>query len=92
MEHYHLTPSAGIWTLTQEGNRRVLGEFESKSSALAGTARMMLGRESSLKIHREDGSVTEERVFPAKAMHHAAERTEPWEEEPMPGIAPYAFK
>jgi hypothetical protein len=92
MDHYHLTPSAGIWTLTREGNRKVIGEFESKSAALAGSARMMLGRESSLKIHKEDGSITEERTFPGQPVRRAEKPVEPWEEEAMPGLAPYTFK
>jgi hypothetical protein len=92
MEHYHLTPSAGVFTLTLEGSTKVLGEFASKSAALAGSARIMLGRESSLTIHKEDGSISDERRFPRYVTPAAEDDETRWEEEPMPGMAPYTFK
>jgi len=92
MEHYHLTPSAGVFTLTREGSKKVLAEFDRKSAALAGSAKFMMGHESSLQIHREDGSVAEERAFPRNRFLSEEEDETRWEEAPMPGLAPYTFK
>ena len=93
MKLYHLTPSEGIWTLTQEGCRKVLAEYESKSAALSGSARFMIDEESTLKVHRPDGTVAEERTARPRIIYRRdSEETAPWEEEPMPGMAPYTFK
>jgi hypothetical protein len=91
MNHYHLIPSAGVWSLTLEGSRKVIAEFESKSAALSGSAKLLLHHESTLKIHRSDGSVDSERAFHLPPGAQDDDETR-WEEEPMPGLAPYTFK
>jgi hypothetical protein len=91
MNHYHLTSSDGIFTLTRDGSSKVLGEFQSKSAALNGSAKIMIGHKSSLQIHKKDGSVASERTFP-RYQTDTSEEADRWEEEPMPGIAPYTFK
>jgi hypothetical protein len=57
MQTYHLTPSAGIYTLTKHGSSVPMGEYRSRSQALTACARDTLGHEATLEIRRQDGSV-----------------------------------
>jgi hypothetical protein len=67
MQNYHLAPEGNYWKLTREGSDAVIGRFETKAEAVESSTRFLHDREGSLKIHRADGGIEEERTYPRAA-------------------------
>jgi Uncharacterized protein conserved in bacteria (DUF2188) len=67
VQNYHLVPDGDHWTLTKEGSDRAVGTFNSRGEAVEHSAALLNGREGSLKIHKSDGSIDEERTYPRAA-------------------------
>jgi hypothetical protein len=68
MKNYHLTPDpSGEWKLSPEGSDQVLGVFDSKADALDKAIGYVSGKTGSLKIHKADGTIEEERTYPRSA-------------------------
>ena len=63
MDTYHLTPDEDRWKLIVETDGTVLF-FDTKEDALAGCAEYMNEHHGSLRIHRADGRIEEERTYP----------------------------
>jgi len=64
MDHFHLLPNGDAWNLTPEGSNRPLATYDTKAEAIASASRIFQkGSRGSLKIHREDGSIEEERTY-----------------------------
>jgi hypothetical protein len=68
MKNYHLTPEpSGEWTLRPEGTDHVLGTYDTKEDALEMSIQHITRHTGSLKIHRADGTIEEERTYPRLA-------------------------
>lgn len=67
MHNYHLIHSdAGLWLLHAEGNGTV-AVFPTKAQGIEGSAHLLIERTGSLKVHRKDGTIEEERTYPRSA-------------------------
>jgi len=64
MQTYHLAPSEDDWELFIEGRQKPLASFETKKDAMAHSVALVAERNGSLKIHRADGTIEEERTYP----------------------------
>ncbi|WP_409029329.1 DUF2188 domain-containing protein [Gracilimonas sediminicola] len=71
MDNYHLSKKDGNWRLKKEGASRASKVFEgsNKNEATRKSASTLRNRgsASSLKIHKENGRIQEERTYPRKA-------------------------
>lgn len=68
MDNFHLLPNGDAWNLTPEGSNRPLATFATKAEALASAARLLEQEGGgSLRIHRPDGSIEEERTYPHRS-------------------------
>lgn len=63
MNIYHLTPKGNQWELAEEGDGS-LALFETKKEALEVSRRTVEKITGSLKIHKADGTIEEERIYP----------------------------
>ncbi|MES1228254.1 MAG: DUF2188 domain-containing protein [Armatimonadota bacterium] len=64
MNKYHLTFKDSQWKLKPEGASRAVKVFEKKRDAIKGSAEYLRDREGSLRIHKKDGTIQEERTYP----------------------------
>jgi hypothetical protein len=67
MTNYHLLPHENGWKLTAEGSDRILDIFRTKDEAIENCGEIIRERDGgigSLKIHKADGTIAEERTFP----------------------------
>jgi hypothetical protein len=69
MDNYHLTKQDDQWKLSKEGAKRASAAYgdATKAEALKQAAQTLAGSGGSLKIHKENGVIQEERTFPRKA-------------------------
>lgn len=67
MENYHLIKEDDEWKLRRHGATRPALTFDNKQEAVDGSAEFMRERGGSLKIHKTNGRVQEERTYPRKA-------------------------
>ena len=67
MKDYHLLPNGEHWELAEEGGRKPRVLFGTKSQAVERAREIVAERSGSLKIHREDGTIEEERTYPRSA-------------------------
>lgn len=67
MNNYHLTHQGGEWKLKKEGSDRAIKMFATKLEAMDYSTEYMREHEGSLKIHKEDGKIQEERTYPRSA-------------------------
>jgi hypothetical protein len=63
MNNYHLTTNGDRWELQAEGGRG-LASFPTKEEALERSIEIVTQRTGSLKIHKADGTIEEERTYP----------------------------
>jgi hypothetical protein len=63
MNNFHLTTNGDRWELHAEGGK-ALASFETKAEALEGSISIVTKRTGSLKIHKADGTIEEERTYP----------------------------
>lgn len=63
---YHLVEKGDAWRLEPEGGGRAKKIFENKSEATAGGAlKAAIGKNGgSVRIHKRDGTIQEERTYP----------------------------
>ena len=67
MDNYHITKSEKLWTLVKEGAQRASKTAATKAEITALASEFLQGKTASLKIHKEDGTIQEERTFPRAA-------------------------
>ncbi|MFJ3367965.1 DUF2188 domain-containing protein [Pseudomonas sp. NPDC086251] len=67
MENYHITKADKNWTLVKEGAQRASKTAPTKAEITAIASDFLQGKTASLKIHKEDGTIQEERTFPRAA-------------------------
>lgn len=65
MKNYHITKSKGEgWELKAEGGSRASLKANTKAEIVKGTSDLMQGKGASVKIHKGDGTIQEERTYP----------------------------
>lgn len=67
MDNYHITSSNNGWALTKEGAARASKTAGTKAEIVRMAAEYLDGKTASLKIHKEDGTIQEERTYPRSA-------------------------
>jgi hypothetical protein len=67
LTRYHLTYKDNKWKLKPEGADRAVKTFETKREAIKGSADYLKAKAGSLRIHKKDGTIQEERTYPRSA-------------------------
>lgn len=67
MDNYHLTYQGGEWKLKKGGTDRVIKNFETKKQGINYSTGYVKQCGGSLKIHKENGQIQEERTYPRSA-------------------------
>jgi hypothetical protein len=66
MDNYHITKNGDKWSLTKEGNERPSKSADTKKEIIEKTKDFMSDKTGSVKIHKEDGRIQEERTYQRK--------------------------
>lgn len=66
MDNYHITKGNKEWKLTKEGNERATKTAETKQDIIEQTRNHMADKTGSVKIHKENGQIQEERTYQRK--------------------------
>jgi hypothetical protein len=67
MKNYHLAKEGNAWNLKPEGGSRPVVHAATKAEAIGQTRAYMQQHAGSVKIHKEDGQIQEERTYPKSA-------------------------
>ncbi|WP_263140213.1 DUF2188 domain-containing protein [Pseudomonas sp. RIT-PI-AD] len=67
MDSYHISKVDKGWELRKVGAARASKLADTKNEILELTASYMDGKTASVKIHKEDGTIQEERTYPRSA-------------------------
>lgn len=67
MDNYHITKNEALWVLMKEGAKRASKTAATKAEITSVASEFLQGKTASLKIHKEDGTIQEERTFPRAA-------------------------
>jgi hypothetical protein len=67
MENYHINPAGDGWELKKEGATRASKTASTKEEILQLATAFLDGKIASLKIHKADGVLQEERTYPRSA-------------------------
>lgn len=66
VDNYHITKGNKGWKLTKEGNERATKTAETKKDIIQQAREHMANKTGSVKIHKEDGKIQEERTYQRK--------------------------
>lgn len=64
MDNYHFTYKDGSWKFKKEKSERSIKNFATKEKGMDFVKDFMNNNGGSLKIHKTDGSIQEERTYP----------------------------
>lgn len=64
MDNYHITKTDKGWALTKQGAERASKTAATKAELLELSSAFFEGKTASVKIHKEDGTIQEERTYP----------------------------
>jgi len=64
MDNYHITKNGVQWSFQKEGAGRAINNSETKAEAIEKMREFMSNKEGSVKIHKENGLIQEERTYP----------------------------
>lgn len=64
MDNYHITKTDNGWQLKKEGAARASKMAATKTEILRTSADFLDGKAASVKVHKEDGTIQEERTYP----------------------------
>ncbi|WP_350298789.1 DUF2188 domain-containing protein [Pseudomonas putida] len=67
MDNYHLSPTADGWELKKAGAERASKRAATKQELVGSLAGFFDGKTASVKIHKADGTIEEERTYPRSA-------------------------
>lgn len=67
MDNYHIISNEAGWELRKEGATRASKTASTKDELLKITTAFMEGKTASVKIHKRDGVIQEERTYPRAA-------------------------
>lgn len=66
MDNYHITKDGEQWKLVKEGNNRASKVADTKKEIVDLTRDYMSNKTGSVKIHKQNGLIQEERTYPRK--------------------------
>lgn len=64
MQNYHITKRAAGWVLTAEGQEYAILTAPTKAGIIVQTRAFAVGKVMSVKIHKLNGRIQEERTYP----------------------------
>ncbi|MFK5733030.1 DUF2188 domain-containing protein [Pseudomonas urmiensis] len=64
MDNYHVSPTADGWELKKAGAERASKRSSTKQELVASLSEFFQGKTASVKIHKADGTIEEERTYP----------------------------
>lgn len=64
MDNYHITKDGDQWKLKKEGGSRASKTADTKQEIIDQTRKFMESHPGSVKIHKENGRIQEERTYP----------------------------
>jgi len=67
MDTYHVNPTGEGWELKKAGADRASKRSTTKQELVGSLADFFEGKTASVKIHKADGSIEEERTYPRSA-------------------------
>ena len=67
MDRYDLVSSGDEWKLQKKGAERAAKVFDSKQEGMRESIEFMRNHGGSLRIHKQDGKIQEERTYPRSA-------------------------
>ncbi|KIY41198.1 hypothetical protein TZ03_08400 [Pseudomonas sp. 10-1B] len=67
MDNYHLSPTSEGWELKKAGAERASKRAATKQELLSSLREFFDGKTASVKIHKADGTLEEERTYPRSA-------------------------
>lgn len=67
MDDFHITPTENGWALKKQGAERASKTASTKAEIVKLASEFLEGKTASLKIHKQDGSIEEERTYPRSA-------------------------
>ncbi|MEO5811531.1 MAG: DUF2188 domain-containing protein [Rhodanobacter sp.] len=70
MKDYHITKRGDQWALKASGGQRATLTADTKAEVIQQTQEFAAGKTISVKIHRADGVIQEERTYPRSADPH----------------------
>lgn len=63
MKKYYISKKDSSWQFKEEGAERAIKKSETKAEALKSMREFMKDKVGSVKIHKEDGKIQEERTY-----------------------------
>lgn len=66
MDNYHITKNGDEWKLKKEGAQRAIKNSTTKAEAIDHMRDFMSDKVGSVKIHKENGRIQEERTYQRK--------------------------
>ena len=66
MDNYHITKDAKQWRFFKQGNTRATRVADTKKEIIELARDYMSDKTGSVKIHKQDGLIQEERTYPRK--------------------------
>ncbi|MBK4994526.1 DUF2188 domain-containing protein [Pseudomonas sp. S37] len=67
MDNYHLSPTSEGWELKKAGADRAAKRAATKQELLSSLQEFFAGKTVSVKVHKADGTLEEERTYPRSA-------------------------
>lgn len=67
VDNYHITKSESGWALTKQGAQRASKTATTKAEIMMLAGEFLSDKKASLKVHKEDGTIQEERTYPRSA-------------------------
>ncbi len=67
MDNYHLSPTADGWELKKAGAERASKRAATQQELVGSLSDFFEGKTASVKIHKADGTIEEERTYPRSA-------------------------
>ncbi|EGC00822.1 DUF2188 domain-containing protein [Pseudomonas plecoglossicida] len=64
MDNYHVSPTAEGWELKKAGAERASKRSTTKQELVSSLSEFFEGKTASVKIHKADGTIEEERTYP----------------------------
>ena len=66
MDRYHITKKGDAWRFEKEGSDRAIKKADTKAEVIKGMQHFMDDKVGSVKIHKENGVIQEERTYQRK--------------------------
>jgi hypothetical protein len=67
MDNYHVNKTDSGWELIKEGAQRASKTASTKTEMLKVATEFLNNKTASVKIHKQDGTIEEERTYPRRA-------------------------